>query len=289
MKDKDCLIALSAFSMFGSVRLALLLDFYKNPSVVWDLSQSQLISVGVSPKLARNFAEFRNHFDVGEFKRENKRLGIKMITILDDSYPINLRGLSGMPFVIYVKGDFQKRDINAVSIVGSRLSTSYGERIAKEFSEYLAKNGVTIISGLARGIDTIVHKSVLNVEGRTIAVMGTGLDRVYPTENKKLADSIIENGILISEYPIDHPVFPENFVERNRIVTGLSKILMVVEGREKSGTLTSSSFAANQGKTVVAIPGNVYSDSSFVPNMLIKNGAKLVTSPQEILVELSAL
>jgi DNA processing protein len=285
--ERDCLTAISSFVLLGSVRTKLLLSYFKSAKEIWNLSLSDLTKVGVSKSLAEKFVTYRNNFNLKDFKKRNEKAGIEIVHFSDKKYPENLQGLDDSPVTIYVKGKLLKKDNNSLAIIGSRNNSMYGKNMAGMFSYELAKKGITIISGLARGIDTEAHEGALSAKGRTIAVLGSGLDTLYPPENKTLAGQIVKNGALVSEYPITYPIYPNNFVERNRIVSGLSKAILVIEGAEKSGTLTTASFAANQGKVAFALPGRVDSPLSFVPHLLIKNGAKMACSPNDILEELN--
>lgn len=184
---------------------------------------------------------------------------------------------------LYIKGNFKKGDENAVAIVGSRDMTSRGEKLAYEYSFALAKSGVTIVSGLARGIDSIAHKAALDAKGKTIAVMGTGLDIIYPAENKNLAEEIIKNGCLITQFKEGTPRIGRNFLARNKVVAELSKAIVVIEGKRRSGTLSTAAAGANLGKEVFAIPGSEATD------WLIGEGATVANSPQDILDYLASI
>ena len=189
--------------------------------------------------------------------------------------------------ILYYKGVLDSLKTNSVAIVGTRRMTSYGREVTERFSSGLGNLGVTIISGLARGVDTVAHKACLSVNGKTVAVLGNGLDTVYPPENANLADEIIKKGgAIISEYPLGYPALPVNFAIRNRIVSGLSDAVIVIEGAEKSGTLLTAGHAAEQGKTVFAVPGQITSPLSASPLYLLKNGAKIASSVKDILDEL---
>jgi len=206
-----------------------------------------------------------------------------MVTPLSANYPYNLRNSLNPPGCIFVHGKILKKDSKAVAIVGSRTATEYGKSIAKKFAGELSKNGVTIISGLARGIDTIAHKSALELGGRTIAVLGSGLDVVYPPENVNLAKEIQKHGALVSEFPEGTKPLPKNFLRRNRIIAGLSLAVLVVEGKRRSGTLSTAKFAAELGREVFAIPGRVDSLLSEAPIYLIEQGAQIAKKPEDIL------
>ncbi len=203
----------------------------------------------------------------------------------DKYYPDNLLALPNneRPQLLYMLGKIGKRDKKAVAIVGSRRMTDYGKRTAARFARELAKNKVTIVSGLARGIDTVAHKAALNAGGRTIAVLGCGLDIVYPPENKSLATRVRNNGALISEFPLGTKPLGKNFLTRNRIISGLSLAVLVVEGARRSGTLSTASWAANQGREVFAVPGPIDSHLSAAPLYLIENGAQIAQKPKDIL------
>lgn len=287
MKD-IYLVALSTFVPFGPVRLKLLLTYFNDAKKVWNANAKVLLTLGLSEKIVTKFVEHRREFNLSKYVKRLEKAGITTISINDKKYPENLKGISDAPFLLYVKGNLTNSDRNAIAIVGSRQMSSYGKEVANNFGSELASSGITIVSGLARGIDTAAHKGALSVGGRTIAVLGCGLGTVYPPENTQLADKIISSGsAIISEYPLDYPALPNNFVSRNRIVSGLSKGVLVVEGRRKSGTLLTASHAADQGRDVFAIPGQISSPLSEAPNFLLQNGAKMVTSPRDILSELN--
>lgn len=203
----------------------------------------------------------------------------------DKTYPENLLELPAneRPELLYLSGKIKKSDKKAVAIVGSRRTTVYGRKMAERFTRELAGNKMTIISGLARGIDTVAHVGALRTGGRTIAVMGCGLDIIYPPENKFLAKKVRENGALISEFPLGTKPQAKNFLTRNRIISGLSLAVLVVEGAERSGTLSTAAWAASQGREVFAIPGPITSPLSAAPLFLIENGAQIARSPKDIL------
>lgn len=215
--------------------------------------------------------------------------GIKAITIKEEGYPSILKDIYSPPPIIYYQGNFLSimKESEGLAVVGSRMPTFYGRKVAKELSNEIAKAGYVVISGLARGIDTNAHLGALEACGKTIAVLGSGLDRIYPTENKKLAQRIInENGSIISEFPLLTRPEKNNFPRRNRIISGLSLGTIVVEAAEKSGALITADFALEQGKEVFAVPGSIYSFLSTGCHNLIKQGAKLINNCQDIFVEL---
>ncbi len=287
MTKKYYLVALCAFPDFGSVRIGLLLSYFKSAENVWNASMGQLLEVGLKQSIVDKFITHRNNFDFKGYFEKLEKYGIKYFTKKDKEYPKNLKGLDNAPVVLYAIGNLKPVDDNAVAIVGTRKMTYYGREVAEKFSGELASYGITIVSGLARGIDTIAHKSALAVGGRTIAVIAGGLDNIYPPENIKLAKDIVNKGsAILSEYPLGYPALPTNFPSRNRIVSGLSKAVVVVEGYKKSGTLLTASNAAEQGRTVFAVPGQIYSPMSEAPHFLLQNGAKWAFSSKDILDEL---
>lgn len=287
MKERHYLVAVSAFIPFGPKRIELLTGYFGSAKKVWNASSKRLLEVGINEKTVSAFETFRKGFDIKSYLSKLEKFKIDFVVKADKNYPENLKDLDNAPVVLYIRGRLKAGDTNSVAVVGSRKMTSYGREVTEEFSSELANFGVTIISGLARGIDTAAHRAALAAGGRTIAVLGCGLDSVYPPENLGLAKEIIQkDGALLSEYPLGHPALPTNFANRNRIVSGLSKAVLVVEGAQKSGTLLTASSAAEQGRTVFAIPGQITSPLSAAPLFLIKNGAKIATEPSDILEEL---
>lgn len=287
MNESQYLTAIYAFNYFGPVRINLLLSYFKKAKNIWESSREKLIEIGIPEEKVIDFDNFRKDFDIEKYYKRLQDLKIRTVTILDKDYPRNLKGLDGAPSVLYYKGNLNCLEGNSVAIVGSRRMTSYGKEVTEKFSGELAGFGITIISGLARGVDTYAHKACLAAGGKTVAVLGNGLDTIYPSENLGLAQAIIKTkGAIISEYPLGYPALPENFASRNRIVSGLSSAVIVIEGAEKSGTLLTATHAAEQGKTVFAVPGQITSPLSAAPLFLIKNGAKIATETKDILDEL---
>ncbi len=210
------------------------------------------------------------------------------IKITDKNYPESLKHIQNPPKKLFVRGEILPEDKNAIAIVGARKHTSYGKQVAYDFAYALAKSGVTIVSGLALGIDSEAHKGALDAGGRTLAVLGSGIDdnSIYPYSHKSLAERVIKNGALISEYENGTPALPHQFPQRNRIVSGLSIGVLVVEAKEKSGSLITARLALEQGKDIFAVPGPIFSKMSEGTNRLIQQGAKLVLTPNDILEEL---
>ena len=210
-----------------------------------------------------------------------------MMTFQDNHYPENLKAIPDAPVLLYIKGEIKKENNLAIAMVGSRRASFYGLSIAEKLAGQLSELGITIISGMAKGIDAIAHKGALKAKGSTIAVLGNGLSKVYPPENKKLFDEIINSGAVISEFPMTTPPAAYNFPRRNRIISGLSLGVVVVEASNKSGALITSRFALEQGREVFAVPGKVDSPNSQGVHNLIKQGAKLVSNVEDILEEIS--
>jgi len=215
------------------------------------------------------------------------KLGVGLITIEDAEYPSNLKMIFDPPFVLYVRGKLKKEDENSVAVVGTRRATNYAKITARRLARDLAKEGITVVSGMARGVDTSAHWGALEAGGRTIAVLGCGVDIVYPFENKELMEAIAKEGAVISEFPMGAIPERQNFPRRNRVISGLSKGVVVVEAPLKSGALITANFALEQGREVFAVPGNITNPYSQGSNLLIKEGAKLVESVEDILEELN--
>jgi len=288
MTEKDYLIALSTFVTFGPQRLKLLISYFKKPSKIWNASKSGLLEIGLSAKTVENFISHRKNFELDDYFKKLESLNIKTFTIFEDNYPANLKEISDAPFVLYVRGNIEKSDARSVAIVGTRMMTSYGKEVTNKFAVALANFGITVISGLALGVDAEAQRSALAAGGRTIAVLASGLDIISPYANKALALEFIKSsGAVVSEYPLGHQPFRENFAVRNRLISGLSKAVIVTEARIKSGTFYTVNAAANQGRPVFAVPGPITSPASEAPNYLIQNGAKLVTKVSEVLEELN--
>jgi DNA processing protein len=211
------------------------------------------------------------------------KTAIKSLTPLHKNYPTNLLSLTPPPPLLYVKGNILSQDKQAIALIGTRNMTRYGQKITKKFAQSFVKVGLTIVSGLARGIDTVAHQTALNSGGRTIAVLGSGLDLIYPPENLNLAQKIIQNGALISEFTPGTKPLGKNFLARNRLISALSLAVVVIEGAQKSGTLSTATHAANQNREVFAVPGPIDSPQSQAPHYLIQQGAHLATCPEDVL------
>ena len=263
-----------------------LLEKYKEPEIIWKLDKIDLLKMGLSEEIACEIIKQKND-DFDSYIKYIIKNNIEIITIKDKTYPIKLACIYDMPIVLYVKGNKENLYSKSVAIIGTRNCSIYGKNIAEKFSKELSKNGITIISGMARGIDTFAHIGSLKENGKTVAVLGSGLNYIYPKENEKLAEEIVKKGgTIISEFCIGIRPFAKNFPKRNRIISGLSNGILVVEAKEKSGSFITVDFGLEQGKEIYAIPGNITSINSKGTNEIIKQGAKLVTCSEEIIEDI---
>ena len=265
-----------------------LLEKYKEPKYIYTAKYEELKKIqGIGEKTAEKILEFRYNNSIEKIYKHMKYMienKIGIITINDNRYPKLLKEIYDPPISLYVKGNVNILNGNSIAIVGCRDATEYGKKAAKYFSYNLARKEVNIISGLARGIDSYAHEATLDTAGKTIAVVGNGLDIIYPKENIELERKILENnGAIISEYPIGTKPNKRNFPARNRIISGMSNGVLVIEAKKKSGTLITVDFALEQGKEVYVVPGNINSPNSIGTNELIKQGAKMVTNYEDLI------
>lgn len=270
----------------GPKRLRSVLDYFGNLADAWAASAHQLEQAGLDATPRRNLIHLREKLDLEKEMHRVEQAGAQLITLHDASYPSLLARLPDAPILLYVKGTLLSADDRAVGVVGTRRCTTYGRDAAYRLSKELAAHQVTIISGLAPGIDTAAHKGALDAGGRTLAVLGCGVDITYPAENRELARQISQQGALVTEFPLGMRPGKNNFPRRNRIISGLSLGVLVAEAPEKSGALITASSAADQGRDVFAVPGNIFNPMGLGANRLIQDGAKLVTCAQDMLDEL---
>ena len=281
------LLALSFIDRAGNMISRLLAAFH-SPKAVFEAGISDLAAAAqIPPTKAKKIKEFDAWDNVEDEIEKAKNSNVRIITLFDKEYPESLRHIDNAPSILYLKGNIIEEDCFAVAIVGSRLMSDYGRKIAADLASDLASSGLTIVSGMARGVDTVSHRGALRAGGRSIAVLGCGLDICYPSENKELMNSLSASGCVMSEFPLGTPPVRENFPRRNRIISGLSLGVLVVEAASRSGSLITARFALEQGKEIFAIPGNITSSKSEGTNNLIKNGAKPVHSAEDIIEELS--
>jgi len=268
-------------------RFSKIINFYETAEEVWYAKKESFLKInGVSSELANEIIKQRESIDLDKNWQRHKKMGIEILTIYDDNYPPLLKEIPNPPNVLFFKGDLIEKYSEAVAIVGSRRATAYGVALAEELALNLSEAGVTIVSGVARGIDSSAHRGALKDKGSTIGVLGCGHDVIYPPENKRLYETISQQGSLISEYPISTRPLKWNFPARNRIISGLSRGVVVVEASEKSGALITVDFALEQGREVFAVPGNTKNILSKGPHKLLKSGACLIETSQDILEEL---
>ena len=287
MKDIEYWIWLSRIEGLNPKLLNELLQKYGAPKILWNKTKEQLIDDGVKEKYACEITNACYRKNLDKYLKYMNENNIDIITINDKEYPDKLKVIYDPPVVLYVKGNKNILNNKSIAIVGCRMSTKYGDNIAKKLAYNLSLNNINVISGLAKGIDSFAHKGALNQKGKTVAVVGCGLDRVYPEENKILFNEIIKDGgAIISEYIIGTKPLARNFPKRNRIISAISNGLIVVEAREKSGTLITVDFALEQGKNIYTVPGNIDNPNSYGTNDLIKQGAKVITNVKDVLEDL---
>ncbi|HZK33435.1 MAG TPA: DNA-processing protein DprA [Tissierellaceae bacterium] len=289
ISQRDVLIWLNSLGI-GSSNIDKILIYFNDLLDLWNAENKQIESMNtVSSKIKERIINNKNIGYLKEFFFNIEKSNIKIITIYDENYPKRLRYIDYNPKVIYMKGNIIEEDNLAIAIVGSRKATSYGKWACEKFTKELTDLGITIISGLANGIDTVAHKSALDNGGRTIGVLGCGIDVVYPPNNLSLYREMEKLGAIISEFPLGTAPFPYNFPQRNRIISGMSMGVLVIEAQEKSGSLITASHASEQGKDVFALPGNINSIFSAGTNKLIRDGARPLLELEDIIEEIYEL
>jgi DNA processing protein len=289
MEEWKFWLGLSFVPGIGDVGFKNLISRFHSPEAVFGAGAKELGRVeGIREKAAESIKNFSDWARVDTEIQNLKRLGLKLVSIIDKDYPKNLSKIYYPPSILYLHGEIHAGDQLALAIVGTRAADRYGRIVTERLASELASMGITIVSGMARGIDSIAHAAALKSGGRTIAVLGSGLDVIYPPENKNLYNQISENGAVISEFALGSDPDAVNFPKRNRIISGLSLGVLVIQASEKSGSLITASFALEQNREVFAVPGNIGSQLSRGTNTLIKRGAKLVDSVEDILGEVDA-
>lgn len=283
MDQKKYWMGFNLVKGIGAVRLKALLNYFGDLEIAWNAPTAALRSAGLNQRIIDQFQLVRSGVDLDQVWERILSRNIQILTWDDDIYPALLKEVDQPPPVLYVRGNLIPADGVAVAIVGTRRLTMYGKQVTDELAAYLSHHGVTIISGLARGVDAVAHDAALKSGGRTIAVLGSGVDVIYPPEHQHLADQIIQQGAVISDYPPGTPPDGINFPPRNRIISGLALATVIVEAGDKSGALITASFAANQGRDVLAVPGSIYAPQSKGTNRLIQQGARPMLSPEDVL------
>jgi DNA processing protein len=280
-------LALRLVPGLGARNAGKLIERFRTPQAVLRASRSELEAAGISGAVAQSIASGCAFDDAVEQQRQMQQTETVAIAISDPRYPAMLREIFDPPVLLFARGRVELMQSLLFGIVGTRRPTPYGVAAADRLSGDLARAGLTIVSGMARGIDTTAHKSALLAGGDTVAVLGCGVDIVYPSENKKLAAEIALKGLLLSEFPMGSTAFPQNFPIRNRVISGMSTGILVVEGAQYSGSSITAKLALDQGRELFAVPGNITSKTSWGPNLLIKQGAKLVQEWNDVVTELS--
>jgi DNA processing protein len=283
MDGKGYLVGFTLVKGIGASRLQTLLDFFGDARTAWNASPYDLMSAGIGSKLVERIVQVRTSVNLEEFVARVEKSDIRIVTWDDPAYPLHLKEINQPPPVLYMRGEVVSEDGWSVGIVGTRAVTAYGRQVTEELATVLAQNGVTVVSGLARGVDAIAHQAALKAGGRTLAVLGSGVDRIYPPEHRQMAEKIIQHGAIISDYAPGTPPESANFPPRNRIISGLSMAVVVVEAGEVSGALITAEFAVDQGREVFAAPGSIFAPQSRGANRLISNGARILLHPNDVL------
>jgi DNA processing protein len=285
--DVRHVVGLSLLPGIGPVRLVRLIERFTDPERAWRATSDELTRIDVEAKFLPALLERRRSLDLDAEMARLKRLGVRVMTVFDDDYPRALREIYNAPVLLYVRGELTPADETSVGVVGTRSPTVYGKELTTRMVPQLVGAGLTIVSGAARGIDTVAHTAALRADGRTVAVLGCGIDVAYPAENRALLERIPAHGAVVTEYPLGTKPDAFNFPARNRIISGLSMGTLIVEAQERSGALITADYALEQNREVFAFPGRVTDKISSGCNRLIREGrAKLVTSSEDILAEL---
>lgn len=286
MDELSYWLAFSKVKGLGAVRFRKLLAFFGQLSTAWQAPSSALVQAGMSGKVLDTLLATREEVDPATLAEDLQRRHISYVTWLDETYPRYLKEIAQPPPVLYYRGTLLPEDELAVAIVGTRQVTTYGRKITVDTAGYLAGNGVTVVSGLARGVDALAHQAAMDMGGRTIAVLASGVDVIYPPEHRNLAEQISQHGAVVSDYPPGTKPDAINFPPRNRIISGLSRGTVVIEAGERSGALITAKFAVEQDRDVFAVPGSVLAPMSKGTNHLLGSGAIPMTNPAMILREL---
>lgn len=275
-------------SGIGPAKIQALLGHFESMEQAWKATDGQLRDIGFDTRALQSLNEVRREFDLDKYVAQVEASGASVVTWNSPSYPDLLREIPAAPPLIFVRGEFEPIDRWAVAVVGTRRLTAYGRQVTRDLVAGLARNGITIVSGLARGIDAVAHRTALEEGGRTMAVLACGIDKIYPPEHRDLAHEIVSGrGVIVSDYPFGAEPESNHFPARNRLISGLSLGVVVIEAGEKSGALITTRFALEQNREVFAVPGNIHSPVSVGTNRLIQQGGKLVLRVEDILEELN--
>ena len=287
MDERNYWLALNKVKGIGAVRFRGLLDYFGSAKTAWAASPSQLHEAGLGESIVANFVDAQKKIDPESIPAQLDKHQVQTLIWEDEDYPRRLRDLDQAPPVLYYRGELLPTDEWAVAVVGTRRVTHYGQQVAEELGTFLGRNGITVVSGLAKGVDAIAHQAAIKAGGRSIAVLAHGLDQIYPIENRKLGEDIIATGALVSDYGIGTQPDAANFPPRNRIISGLSLAVVIVEAGVESGALITAGFAAEQGREVFSVPGSIYSPASKGTNLLIQKGAHPLVQFEEVLETLN--
>ena len=280
-------LALRMAPGLGTRKAGQLIGIFRTPQNIFRASKSELVAAGLAGAVAQSIASGCSFEDAVTQREKLAEIGAELVPLTDPRYPPRLKEIFDPPPLLYARGRVELLGSLMLAVVGTRRPTAYGMSVALRLSQDLASAGLTIVSGMARGIDTAAHRAALDGKGGTVAVFGCGVDELYPAENRKLAKEIGERGLIISEFPLGMPPYPQNFPIRNRIVSGMCTGVMVIEGGQYSGSAITAKLAAEHNREIFAVPGNITSKMSWGPNLLIKQGAKLVQEWNDVVSEFS--
>ena len=283
MDEKRYWVGFNLIKGIGAVRMQALIHYFGGLESAWKAAPADLAAAGLSLKLIERIVQARSQVDLEMVWARIESQGIKILTWEDEAYPQRLKEIEQPPPVLYLRGEYLPDDLFAVAIVGTRRVTPYGRQITEELAAHLAGHGITVVSGLARGVDSIAHQTALKAGGRTIGVLGSGVDKIYPPEHRQLAERMANNGAIVSDYAPGTPPDASNFPPRNRIISGLSLAVVVIEAGETSGALITAEFAAEQGREVFAVPGSILAPQSKGTNKLIQQGALPLLSINDLM------
>lgn len=287
MDDKKYWIGFNLIKGIGAVRMQGLVAYFGDLESAWNADSDSLAEAGLGAKVIERVLAARETVSLDKVWQKIEAQGIKILTWGDEGYPARLKEIDQPPPVLYIRGEYLPDDLFAVAVVGTRKVTAYGRQVTEEIASFLAANGMTVISGLARGVDVIAHQTALKAGGRTIGVLGCGVDKIYPPEHRGLAEQMMERGAIISDYAPGTPPEASNFPPRNRIISGLSLAVVVVEAGETSGALITAEFAAEQGREVFAVPGSILAPQSKGTNKLIQQGALPLLNASDLMQALN--
>lgn len=283
MKNLPQLLALHSVDGLGPIRLKRVLEYFEDPKKAWDADLREYVKLSIPENVLEKLKEKRESLEPEKYFEDIKSLGISIKTIFDETYPSLLKEIYDPPVVLYYKGNIDDLK-KTIAVVGTRKITGYGKFVTEKLTQDLVKAGFIVVSGLARGVDSIAHKTTVDEGGRTIAVLGGGIRKIFPPENITLSKKIIESdGAIISEYPPDYPHLAGNFPSRNRIIAGLCIATLITEAAKDSGSLITARLALEQGREVFSVPGPITSNVSAGTAYLIKEGANLTVSAEDIL------